>query len=221
MAVNIDVGAEIDSIRLTEQESAPAPDGGYSHIFAKADGLYIVDDDDVVTGPLGGRVLIETVSPSGTGTVTFSDIVSTFTSLELEVMGRSTKTGSGGEGIKIYFNGDSTDANYRRGQTRAFGTTLDRVQGDDSVMGFISANDAPANSCGTVNAKILDYSNTTFYKQLRSVANLRSDNSSLYEVTHKFSVEWESTSAISSISVILKDSGNFVAGSKLRLYGLN
>ena len=58
MAVNIDTDAEIDSIRLTEQESAPEPDAGYSHIFAKADGLYIVDDDDTVTGPFASAASI-------------------------------------------------------------------------------------------------------------------------------------------------------------------
>ena len=58
MAENIDVGAEIDSIRLTEQVSAPAPDAGYSHIYAKTDGLYIVDDDDAVTGPFASGASI-------------------------------------------------------------------------------------------------------------------------------------------------------------------
>ena len=56
MAKNIDSDAEITSIRLDEQTSAPTPDTGYSHIFAKTDGLYIVDDDDVVTGPFGTGV---------------------------------------------------------------------------------------------------------------------------------------------------------------------
>ena len=60
MTRNIDVDAEIDSIRLTEQGSTPvSPDAGYSHIFAKADGLYIVDDNDVLAGPFasGASVL--------------------------------------------------------------------------------------------------------------------------------------------------------------------
>jgi len=67
MARNIDVDAEINSVRLIEQESAPEPDAGYSHIYAKANGLYIVDDDDAVTGPfvmaqdIGCRVYHDTV----------------------------------------------------------------------------------------------------------------------------------------------------------------
>ena len=60
MAKNIDSDAEITSIRLDEQTNAPAPDAGYSHIFAKSDGLYIVDDDDAVTGPFtSGASILE------------------------------------------------------------------------------------------------------------------------------------------------------------------
>lgn len=52
MARNIDVDAEIDSIRLTEQGSVPAsPSAGYSHIYAMADGLYLVNDSDEEIGP--------------------------------------------------------------------------------------------------------------------------------------------------------------------------
>ena len=56
---NIDTDAEIDSIRMTDQVAAPAPDAGYSHIFTKADGLYVVDDDDVVTGPFAKISILE------------------------------------------------------------------------------------------------------------------------------------------------------------------
>lgn len=70
MAKNIDSDAEITSIRLDEQTSAPTPDTGYSHIFAKADGLYIVDDDDAVTGPF--------VSGGSASPTTFIYMISNF-----------------------------------------------------------------------------------------------------------------------------------------------
>jgi hypothetical protein len=47
----------IDSIPLVEQGSTPStPLAGKSAIFAKADGLYIVDDSGTVTGPLRASV---------------------------------------------------------------------------------------------------------------------------------------------------------------------
>jgi len=54
MSVNIDEDAEISSVRLDHQTGAPTPDAGYSHVFAKADGLYVVDDYQNVTGPMEG-----------------------------------------------------------------------------------------------------------------------------------------------------------------------
>lgn len=53
MPRQIDSDAEIDSIRMKEQSSAPAtPDSGYGQIYCKSDGLYYKGDDGVEVGPL-------------------------------------------------------------------------------------------------------------------------------------------------------------------------
>ena len=49
----IDVNAVIDRFRAREQAGDPAnPTGGFWWIYAKADGLYCMEDDGTVTGPL-------------------------------------------------------------------------------------------------------------------------------------------------------------------------
>lgn len=54
MPRQIDSDAEIDSIRMKEQSSAPAtPDSGYGQIYCKSDGLYYKGDDGTEIGPLG------------------------------------------------------------------------------------------------------------------------------------------------------------------------
>jgi hypothetical protein len=51
---NIGTEGEIDLIRLDEQVSKPStPASGYSAIYAKTDGLYIIDDAGTETGPFG------------------------------------------------------------------------------------------------------------------------------------------------------------------------
>ena len=48
---------EFPSILLDDQGSAPAtPAAGFSRVFSKSDGLYIVDDAGSVTGPFGAAV---------------------------------------------------------------------------------------------------------------------------------------------------------------------
>lgn len=45
MPRQIDIDAEIDSIRMKEQAGDPAtPDAGYRHIYVKSSGLYLIDD---------------------------------------------------------------------------------------------------------------------------------------------------------------------------------
>lgn len=68
---NIETTAVINGVRFKEQANTPAtPASGYSMAFAKSDGLYVVDDSGVVTGPLktGRRYL--TLGRSGTLTAT-------------------------------------------------------------------------------------------------------------------------------------------------------
>ena len=52
MTKDIGVDARTESVRLEEQVSAPvSPGAGFTHVFAKADGLYIVNDSDEEIGP--------------------------------------------------------------------------------------------------------------------------------------------------------------------------
>jgi hypothetical protein len=47
--------AEIDSIRLKEQATAPStPASGYGQLYAKSDGLYFKGDNGTEIGPFGG-----------------------------------------------------------------------------------------------------------------------------------------------------------------------
>ena len=222
MARNIDVDAEIDSIRLDEQASTPvSPDTGYSHIFAKADGLYIVDDDDAVIGPLGGRVLIEEATPSGTGTVTFSDIPQNYWALRVECIGRSTRASSAQDTVLMEYNLDTTANNYRVMRHGAFGAGTELLGGSDfPYIGVIPAGDSPTNSAGLLIIDILGYANTTFNKQASSAVSFREDDSTKHETVINYALEWESTSAIATLVLSLQN-GNFVAGSTIRLYGLN
>jgi len=88
MVRDIGDNAEITSVRLNEQASAPvSPAAGYSHVFVKSDGLYLVNDSD------------EEIGPFITGTVDVSARV--FNSVDLAV--------SHNTGTMVGFNGERYD----------------------------------------------------------------------------------------------------------------
>jgi hypothetical protein len=69
---------EFPSILLDDQGSAPAtPASGFSRIFSKSDGLYIVDDAGGVTGPMAasGAGAWSSFTPALTGSTTNPTIV--------------------------------------------------------------------------------------------------------------------------------------------------
>ena len=164
------------------------------------------------------KVLLYDSFPSGTSTVTFSSISQDYNDLEIVINGRSTKADDTDASILIAINGDTTDANYRRSLINGYATTITKSQADDRIVAYLSAASAPANSAGSFTMKILDYTNTTFNKHIQTIGSMRFDNDNLYEVLQYFGTEWESTAAITSISLVVESA--YVFGSRIRLYGL-
>lgn len=163
-----------------------------------------------------GRVLINEASPSGTNTVTWNSIPATYKSLQIEAMGR-TDTGSTVDNVKIWLNNDTTATNYFYERLEASDTTVSAADAEDGPPYFqLAGASAVANTAGTGFAYILDYAGTTFFKYIdaRSVSRRSATTGHLDRVAG----EWESTVAISRIDLI--GVGNFISGSRFRLYGV-
>lgn len=168
----------------------------------------------------GGRELIESIEPSGTGTITFSSIPGTFTALEIEYIARSTKSADI-EAMNIYFNNDTTDTNYRhiRRFTYAAGTP-GADGGDLPYIDDIPAATALANNASRGIIKIPFYAESVFHKNCMVHATSRRDASSVHEIFFASAVNWENAAAITRIDLKLA-SGNFVSpGTIANLYGL-
>lgn len=75
MARKIDTDAIIESVRLEEQASAPiSPDAGFTHVWAKSDGLYIVNDSDEEIGPFITGSAVAGGHSTGTMTIYRDDV---------------------------------------------------------------------------------------------------------------------------------------------------
>ena len=168
----------------------------------------------------GGRALIATSSPTGTGTVTFNSIPGTYTHLIVEYLVRSTRAAQTDDPMTIKFNNDGTAGNYRKMQQQAYATSTNDASGADS-------NDAPANppaanspagGAATGVLRIPFYALTAFNKMALGQDVSRRDTSSVNLLVVDYGLEWESTAAITRIDYVLAN-GNFETGSIFNLYG--
>lgn len=157
---------------------------------------------------------IATSTPSGTGTVTFSSIPSTFTHLQIRGIFSASVAS---RNIVIQFNSD-TGTNYSWHELSCTGTTVGASSGINSTVMYVAS---AANTTSSLNPcafiiDILDYANTNKYKTLRSFNGADINGSGGVFLDSGF---WRSTSAITSVTVNL-NSGNYQTGSNIALYGI-
>jgi hypothetical protein len=147
-----------------------------------------------------------------------SSIPSTFTHLQVRLFGRDERSASGDD-VLMRFNGD-TGSNYSRHYLFGDGTALGAGGGgsvSSMYFGTVSAASATSGMFGSVIGDILDYTNTNKNKVIRSIGG--SDRSGSGEITVN-SGAWYNTAAITSITILSNSSTNFVAGTRVDLYGI-
>lgn len=92
----ISTTAEITSIRLAEQGSTPStPASGYSSIYAKSNGLYIVDDAGTATGPFKAVTLANDTLWAAKGNIAVATANDTATVLAVGTNGQVLTADSG------------------------------------------------------------------------------------------------------------------------------
>ena len=150
---------------------------------------------------------IATVSPSGTTTVDFTSIPSTYTDLLLVVSGANAT----GVYLSITFNSD-TGSNYSRTQLSGNGSTASSTRASNSTS--IRTLNLPSGTSeyAVETFNIMNYSNTTTYKTL-----LHRGGQASAQAYAQVAL-WRSTAAINSIRLLA--SSNISTGSTLTLYGI-
>lgn len=168
-------------------------------------------------------VLLDVQTPSGVSTVTFSSIPDTYRTLIIEYTARSDVAALALEAMRIALNSDTTDGDYRQSRDNVYGTgspASTASAGEATrIVTNVPAATAITGGCVSGRIEIPFYSDTTFWKNIRAKSTMRIDDSSYYQFNMDVGISFESTSAISSISLIL-NAGNFVAGSTFALYAV-
>lgn len=174
-----------------------------------------------IPGGSGAQTLISEQTPSGTGTVTFSSISSSYRDLRVVVRGRGSQSAAA-TNVTLRFNSD-TGANYDWEINEVSGSATNSIGQNFAQtslhIGYVAAATAPANVADACEAQIADYRGTTFQKVIHSRSAAKTSTSSGGLFLSMFAGFWRSTSAITQIDVILA-SGTFVSGSVVSLYGI-
>jgi hypothetical protein len=188
-----------------------------------SNGQRLVADSAQSTGvkwATGGRELIATATPTGTGTQTFNTIAGVYSKLIIEFVARGTAS-AGSVSMDIALNNDTTDANYRQIAVGFYAaTTLGAGAAADNniIEDFIIANTGPSNEATYGIIEIPFYAGSTFQKQILYRSGKRLDTSSNQEHGNLRVVDWENTAAVTRVDLILS-SGNFASGTTINLYG--
>jgi hypothetical protein len=165
---------------------------------------------------------IATISPGGTASATFSSIPSTYKHLQIRAFVRGGGSTSSVDAVLMRFNGDSSSSNY---------VTLHQLYGSGASAGaqastgngwiyqsYIPGAAALASVFGPYVTDILDYTSTNKNKTTRTLAGV-DQNGSGY-ITFSSGLWMNSSTAISSINMVLDGSNNFANGTHFALYGI-
>ena len=142
--------------------------------------------------------------------VTFSSIPQTYTDL---VLVSTNATASSGYLFSVRVNGDSA-TNYSSTRLLGNGTTASSGREANYTFGFAGSVYSSSDPIGNAIVNFMNYSNTTTYKTFLMRTNTANANTSLSASL------WRSTAAITSISLGVEFTQNFVVGSTFTLYGI-
>jgi hypothetical protein len=157
-----------------------------------------------------------TVGSGGSSSISFTSISSTYTHLQLRIIGRSLSPAT--TQISIRFNSDS-GGNYSEHQIRGDGSAVS-TYGGASVSavqtGILPGTNQSANVFGVLVVDILDYKDTNKYKTVRMLTGYDNNGSGSIGL---YSAGWRSTSAITAIEAFVSGY-NFVQYTQIALYGI-
>lgn len=163
----------------------------------------------------------QTVGSGGTTTISFNSIPQTYTDLMICYSARSNKTSANYANLSIRFNGD-TGSNYY--YKMVYGNGSSALSADNSPdtaiqWAYISTDGATANTFGQGNWYIPNY--TSSNRKSVTSDSVSEDNSTT-AIQSLRGAYWTSTSAITSISIVVSGTVDLTIkeNSTFYLYGI-
>lgn len=175
------------------------------------------DQNTIISNNSYESIATVTVGAGGSSTITFSSIPATFAHLQLRGIGRSTNGDAGGNSVSISFNGNTTyRSHYLYGE--GSGTA---ASGTDTIRNYLTrvpSQNEPANVFGAFICDILDYADTNKFKTGRSLFGFDVSGSGGSMFFSSFL--YQSTTAISSLTITIYGGYTFAENTQIALYGI-
>ena len=165
--------------------------------------------------------LAQTILSSPAASISFTGISGAYSQLELYVTGRSA-TSAASDTVDVAFNSDTTVADYNIAYLNGDSTGAQGgvTTGTRQLCSFVAATGL-ANYASQCKASIGAYSGTTFYKSAFITNVLQASNSTTNAwYNSSVALNWANTSAITTITLTLASSDNFVTGTTATLYAI-
>lgn len=172
--------------------------------------------------PVGSVVKIaeQNTFDGTTDTVTFSNIPPLFRDLRVVVMGRSDDA-EVLDTLNLLFNSGGGNYDYALRNVNGAGTTSNTTAVNSSlgaVAAFLSGADAPAGAAGSAVIDIPNY-RSSLHKVAHGLSTFKTGTTTADINTAHAAIHWRDTTAINRVVVSLAG-GDFVAGSRVALYGI-
>lgn len=166
-----------------------------------------------------------TVGSGGTSTITFSSIPQTYQHLQLRGIAKAA-SGTGPQDVVLRFNSDSGN-NYANRGFYTDGGSISSIQNSSSAQINLSngaSRGDTANYFSGWSFDILNYASTSQTKTARGLVSFQTQgnvgNNINYQGPFMISGHWNSTSAISTITLTVGGGINFGQYSMVSLYGI-
>lgn len=166
---------------------------------------------------------IATATGNGSsGTITFSSIPSTYSSLQIRARMRNTTAATTASSLRVRFNGDSTSSYAHHtlsGDGSAAAATGTSPQGYINVANCNPCDSVASNIMGVSIIDLHDYTSTTKNKVSRALSGA---DSNAVDTTFKIVLSsglWVNTAAITSIDLV-SATGNWTTSTVFSLYGI-
>jgi hypothetical protein len=165
------------------------------------------------------------VGSGGVSTIDFTSIPSTYKSLQLRMYCKTARTTYTISELKVTFNGDTANnyANHYLTNTANTSTVYSSASSSQPRFQLVGFGTSINNQFGTAVMDIIDYASTSKYKVARAINGVITDVAgagSYYGHVGIISGLWQSTSAITSISLTCEDPVNIAQYSSFALYGM-
>jgi hypothetical protein len=155
-----------------------------------------------------------TTLTTNTATITFSSIPQTYAHLQIRAIARTARA-SAIDSYAININGNSNTIFH---ELRGLGSNPVLSSSGNVANGIIPGANATASVFGAIVTDILDYANTNKNKTIRSLVGFDNNGSSgEIDFTSSF---YNSTTAITSLTINTGTSNSYVQYSQFALYGI-